>query len=114
MTEGRKDDTGKVRTDLLPVDALLGIADVFSFGASKYGVRNWERGIVFSRLYAALLRHLFAYWGGEQTDRESGKSHLAHAGCCLLMLMALSERGNASLDDRPVLADGLLTGPQAT
>jgi hypothetical protein len=32
------------------------------------------------------MRHLVAYQSGEEIDPESGKSHLAHAQCCLIFL----------------------------
>jgi hypothetical protein len=49
--------------------------------------------------FAALLRHLFAWWRGEELDPESGLSHLAHAGCCLMFLMEYRRNGWGT-DDR--------------
>lgn len=76
------------------------IAKVLDFGAKKYDSWNWSKGIAWSRVYGALLRHLFAWWRGEDRDPESGLSHLAHAGCCLVFLLQynLTRR---SYDDRP-------------
>ncbi len=84
--EGVKFDGDKPRTDLIPVEPILKIAEVFGFGAKKYSPNNYRRGMEHYRYYAALLRHMFAYWSGEDKDPESGLDHLAHAGCCLLML----------------------------
>lgn len=98
--EGRKDDTGKLPWHLLPGDALEEIVKVLQFGANKYAERNWEAGMKWSRPFAALMRHAWAWWRGEQTDKETGLSHLAHAGCCLLFLLAYSVR-NKQGDDRP-------------
>lgn len=95
-----KDDRFKTRVDLVPVVPLLSIADVFTYGARKYADRNWEKGFPYSRIYGALLRHVFAWWNGEEIDPESGMSHLAHAGCDLLMLMEYEARGTGE-DDRP-------------
>ena len=64
--EGRKDDNGKLRFDLLPPDALHELVRVYTQGAVKYDPRNWERGITFGRVFAALMRHLWAWWGGEE------------------------------------------------
>lgn len=100
MTEGRKDDTGKLPWHLLPGDALEEIVKVLQFGANKYAERNWEVGMKWSRPFAALMRHMWAWWRGEHTDKETGLSHLAHAGCCLLFLLAYSVR-NKQGDDRP-------------
>ena len=66
----------------------------------QVGERNWERGMDWGRVYAALLRHLFAWWGGEASDPETGKSHLHHVGCCVAFLIAYEARGTGK-DDRP-------------
>lgn len=96
---GLKFDSDKPGTDLLPASALIEIAEVFDFGAKKYSRFNWLKGMKVLRLYGALLRHLFAWYMREDIDSESGKRHLAHAGCCMLMLIELSKR--EELDDRP-------------
>lgn len=103
---GRKDDTGKARLDLLPPELLLRVGEVLDFGARKYAPRNWEKGIAYSRVFAALQRHMWAWWAGEDKDAETGLSHLAHAGCCLAFLLAFEERGHDDLDDRPVVRSG--------
>ena len=82
-----KYDTDKPRTELLPMNPLLEISEVFTFGAIKYSSWNWCNGFTYSRLLGSLLRHIFLWAAGEDFDKESQKSHLAHAGCCLLMLM---------------------------
>ena len=111
MTEGRKDDTGKDPWDLAPWDAFRAIVGVLALGAKKYAPRNWERGMAWSRLYAATLRHLTAWWAGETSDPETGHSHLAHAACCVCFLIAYERRG-AGTDDRPLPAN--LDAPPAT
>jgi len=65
------------------------------------GDRNWEKGIKYSRVYGALLRHVTSFWAGESVDPETGISHLAHAGCCLMFLLAFEQRGMNDFDDRP-------------
>lgn len=94
-----KHDGGKPRMDLVPADALLVVGDVMAVGAAKYGDRNWERGLDYGRLYAAAQRHLLAWHAGDDLDPETGRSHLAHAVCCTLMLLASTMRG-IGLDDR--------------
>ena len=86
--EGRKDDGGKLRYDLLPWKQVEEIVKVMSFGAKKYAPDNWK--LVKdsrSRYFAAACRHLFAWWTGEKNDPESGLNHLAHVGCCVLFLL---------------------------
>lgn len=97
---GRKDDLGKDQWNLLPWDAVRGIVRVLGFGTRKYDPRNWEKGMAWSRPYAGLMRHMTAWWEGEADDPESGYSHLWHAGCCLLFLIAYEIRGVGE-DDRP-------------
>ena len=99
-TEGRKDDTGKLPLHLLPVDALEAITEILDFGQKKYAPRNWEKGMDWSRVYRATLGHLFKWWTSEAADPETGKSHLWHAGCCILFLIAYEQRG-VGKDDRP-------------
>lgn len=94
-----KADAGKPRTDLLPFDALLEVAEVLDYGAKKYAERNWEKGLAWGRLVGAALRHLWAWCGGEERDPESGHRHLAHFACCALMLLASVKRG-VGVDDR--------------
>lgn len=98
--EGRKDDQGKPRMDLLPPELLDAVAMVLSFGAGKYGERNWEAGMAWGRPYAALMRHMNAWWAGEDKDQETGMSHLWHACACLAFIVAYEQRG-VGTDDRP-------------
>jgi len=97
--EGKKFDAEKDRWDLLPTDAVRGVVRVLTFGAKKYGDRNWEKGMDWGRLYAAALRHMTAWWEGETRDPETGHSHLWHAATCILFLCAFELR-DAGRDTR--------------
>lgn len=99
---GGKADAGKPRYDLLPPELLDGVARVLTVGATKYAPRNWELGIMYGRVFSALMRHMWAWWRGENVDAETGHSHLWHAGCCLAFLIAYEARGMAKFDDRPI------------
>ena len=96
---GRKDDTGKDPWHLMPWDALTGVCKVLDFGAKKYSPRNWEKGMAWSRVYSAALRHLIAWSLGEKRDAETGYSHLWHAATCVLFLAAYEAR-RVGTDDR--------------
>ena len=98
---GIKADAGKAPWDLLPYDALHEVVKVLKFGVSKYAARNWEDGIEYSRVFAALQRHVTAWWGGEELDPETGMNHLAHTACCALFLLAFRVRGMDQHDNRP-------------
>ena len=82
--------------------AMLSLGEVLAFGARKYVPRNWEKGIQYSRVYAAAMRHLLAFQSGEALDPETRLPHLAHALCCLMFLLTFEARGlGPTLDDRP-------------
>jgi hypothetical protein len=95
-----KYDEGKNRLDLIPTEALLQVGRIYTYGANKYHDHNWRGGLKYSRLYGATLRHLFAFWTGEDLDAESGLPHLAHATFGLLGLLQYSIEGRKELDDR--------------
>lgn len=99
-SEGRKDDQGKPPYHLLAPEYLDATAQVLAFGAKKYSERNWEHGMNWSRPFSALMRHMWAWWRGEALDPETGMSHLWHASCCIMFLVAYEER-KAGNDDRP-------------
>lgn len=100
MTVGVKYDSNKSRYDLVPPESLEAVVQVLTFGADKYGDRNWEGGLSYGRVFAACMRHLWAWWKGEATDTESGLPHLAHAACCIFFLLAYEARDTGE-DDRP-------------
>lgn len=101
LSEGAKDDQGKVRPELIPPELVMGVAAVLTFGAKKYADRNWEKGIKYSRVFGALQRHMWAFWGGEDNDPETGMPHLWHAACCIAFLTTYHGRGMSEYDDRP-------------
>lgn len=84
-----KADAGKPRWGLLPWRAIALLADVVTFGASKYGDASWRR-VEASRYEDALHRHLHAWRMFERNDRESGIHHLAHALCNIAFMLELS------------------------
>lgn len=96
---GSKHDAGKEPVGLIPREAVLAEARVLAFGAEKYAAHNWRKGMRWSRLGDAAMRHLLAWLDGEDNDPETGLPHLAHLRCCAGFLLAYAERG-AGTDDR--------------
>ena len=91
----------KSRLDLLPPWALLRLGDHFREGAKHYGDRNWEKGMPLSRFYAAAMRHLLQWWGGQDDE-----DHLVAALWNVLCLLETEERVRKGilpekLNDRP-------------
>lgn len=104
LKQGHKHDEDKPRWDLMPMDALDEVAKVFTGGANKYDDRNWEKGIKYGRIYAAMLRHLSQFWQGKTINKDDfNLHHLAHAVCCGLMLLhyELNDVEYVDFDDRP-------------
>lgn len=97
--QGQHKDTGKRRYSLIPQAALDAEADVMTFGATKYGEANYAKGIRWMRLFDSALRHMYAWRRRIDIDNESALPHLAHARCCLGMLLAMTEL-HPELDDR--------------
>jgi len=96
---GVKYDNQKPRMDLIPPEAMNELATILTYGAGKYADHNWRKGLHYSRVYAAALRHLLAFWSGENLDPESGLSHLSHALCNVAFLVTY-ERTGTGTDDR--------------
>jgi hypothetical protein len=99
MNGGIKHDNGKPRISLIPREALEGAAKALTFGANKYNAHNFKKGIEYSRLVDAVMRHLIAWIDGEDNDLESGLSHLDHALASLSMLKYM-EVNKTEMDDR--------------
>lgn len=103
VVEGRKDEKGKIDWSCMPFDSLEQVAIVFQKGATpeEYGKkRSWLPGIMFSRMFASIWRHLFRwFWKGQDVDDKSGCHHLAHVAANSLMLLTYIEK--EQFDDRP-------------
>lgn len=93
--KGQKD----VQLHALPWAALRPLGQVYAFGAAKYADYNFRRGYPWSLSFDAMLRHLFAFWDGEDLDPESGLPHLAHAMWHCATLLAFIE-DHPDYDDR--------------
>lgn len=66
-TGGQK-GTKLARFDLIPVGPLTELAEHYGRGAAKYANHQWRQGYEWSKSYAALMRHLVAFWAGKDYD----------------------------------------------
>ena len=98
-----KFDNGKPPLNLVPSSAIIACAEVFAFGAQKYGANNWRKDMnkfPVSRHFASIQRHLLAWNDGEDIDPESGLPHLHHAMTQLMILTVCLAEATAPVDDR--------------
>jgi hypothetical protein len=98
---GGEKGSKEARFDLIPVGPLTQVARLYGKGAAKYEDRNWERGYDWSLSYAAAMRHLTQFWGGEDIDEEMG---LPHPVAVIFHMMAFLEfmETHPEFDNRPV------------
>lgn len=82
-----------------PVVAEIGLAMLE--GGRKYGRHNYRKiGVRASVYYDAFMRHITAWWEGENIDPDSGLNHLTKAMACLVVLKDAINVNNW-VDDRP-------------
>jgi len=92
----------KAPLHLVPPVATHFTALAFKDGAAKYGPYNWrEHRVSASVYYAAALRHLSAWWDGQNEASDSGVHHLGHVMACMAILLD-AESVDKLNDDRPI------------
>ena len=99
MSQGTKFDGDKPRMDLISPIALEELAKVLDFGSKKYEAWNWSKGISYTRILAATLRHTYKYIMGESIDPETGVSHMASVMCNAMFILHY-EKYRPEFDDR--------------
>lgn len=104
LTEGTKHDQGKLPHHLVSKDAIEGLVQILQFGAQKYDSWNWSKGLTYSRVYDALIRHLTAWFSGEDLDPETGMNHCYHVMCNAMFLahFVSNPKKYEEFDDRPI------------
>lgn len=91
----------KVSISKFPMVALLHGSHALMNGAVKYGPYNWRAKDVIASIYVdAAMRHLAAWFEGEELADDSGVHHLGHAIACLAIVLDAQE-GKTLIDDRP-------------
>ena len=107
LYSGYKADEAKDRHDLIPPQVTELLAHHYTIGAAKYQDHNWLKGMNYGRVYAALCRHLFAFWSGEDIDAVedggTGNHHMIAViwGAYTLMYYELYREKYGKFDDRP-------------
>lgn len=95
----------KTGVQMIAPQFIEGVGDVLTYGAQKYAPNNWMRGMSWSVVFGGILRHLFAWFRGEDIDLKekggSGLPHLLHAACGLMFLYYYTTRPeHKQFDDR--------------
>jgi hypothetical protein len=97
---GLKYDNEKPMMALIPPSALEAEARVWTYGAKKYDNWNWTKGIKYTRILSAILRHTMEIMKGNDVDPESGELHAASIRCNAAMLIEFVMTNRVELDDR--------------
>jgi hypothetical protein len=103
----------KAPMSTVPANVLAEIGVAMLEGAKKYGRHNYRvAGIRASVYYDGVMRHLLAWWEGEDIDPDSGMSHVTKAITSLVVLRDAMMQGMCT-DDRPPRSADFFTGLNA-
>jgi hypothetical protein len=94
--------TAKVPLSTVPMQVLGEVGLAMMEGALKYGRSNYRVAGVRASVYfdAVIMRHLGAFWEGQDIDPASGLHHVVKAIAGLTVLYDSILQGNW-VDDRP-------------
>ena len=96
---GVKNDNQKPPLDLIDPHFEQDVAEVLGYGAMKYELDNWKKGMAVGKLIAGVRRHLNALQRGEYMDPETGFQHMAHAACGIMFLHYQVRTGMVHIPD---------------
>jgi hypothetical protein len=91
----------KAPLSTVPGNVIAEIGVAMLEGASKYGRHNYRvAGVRASVYYDAAMRHLIAWWEGEDEDPDSSMSHITKILACMTVLRDAMHQ-EVWTDDRP-------------
>lgn len=94
----------KAPLSTVPGNVLAEMGVAMLEGASKYGRHNYRAaGVRASVYYDAAMRHLIAWWEGEDIDPDSGMSHITKLLACMAVLRDAMHQ-DMWTDDRPPIS----------
>ena len=99
----------KTPIHLVTPQFIEGVAEILQHGATKYSPGNWMAGMSWATVFGGIMRHLWAWFRGEEMDKESGLPHLCHAACGIMFLHwychgPVAEAHREKCDDRVFFA----------
>lgn len=98
--ESKRYNAGKIQTREIDPNFILALGEVLTKSRVKYEHYNWQKPTKFSTPYESLMRHLLAFQSGEDIDKETGCSHLAHCATNIMFLMYHDRENKEYADDR--------------
>lgn len=108
-----KDAIGAKKPPLstISMPVLFEVGAAMLEGACKYRRHNYRvAGVRASVYFDATMRHLAAWWEGEDLDPDSGVHHVTKAIASLCVLRDAMLQGKLDIDDRPPPADPIWLG----
>jgi hypothetical protein len=69
---------GKPKWSLVHYKSLEPMVKVLMYGADKYAVDNWKKGLDRREILDSLQRHVTALMDGQEVDPESRLHHIGH------------------------------------
>lgn len=93
----REPTDGKGSPHLISPYGLTRLSKWFELGGRKYGDRNWEKGMFYSRYTASMFRHVIAWMKGDESE-----DHLSAIAWNALAIIHHQELGESDKwDDMP-------------
>lgn len=65
---------GKGRFDLMPMDALMRLAQTLEKSTLKYEERNWEQGMPLANFADSAMRHIVQHIAGDRSEDHLGQA----------------------------------------
>ena len=91
----------KAPMSAVPVEVLAELGLAMLEGELKYGRYNFRASAIEVKdYYDAFMRHVRAYWAGEDIDPKSGMPHIIKAMATLVVLRCAQINGTV-IDNRP-------------
>lgn len=98
--------TGKVPISTVPAQVIAECGLAMLEGARKYGRHNYRvAGVRASVYYDAAMRHLMAWFEGQDIDPDSGLPHIVKALASLIVLRDAQINDKCTDDRPPSMAD---------
>ena len=87
--------------DLIPYESLQELSRLYGVNArnGKYSEDNWRKGYKWHLSFAAMMRHGWSWWGGEDIDKETNIHHLICAAWHCFTLFWFTKH-KKEMDDR--------------